>query len=73
MGDNMAKKNTLPLAAMERLLKRIGAERVSEGAKQALREVLEDHAEKVGALANKLAQHAKRKTIKAEDIRLAVK
>jgi len=37
----MAKK-TLPLAAIEHILKQAGAERVSEGSKEALREALED-------------------------------
>ncbi|MFH1505967.1 MAG: histone family protein [archaeon] len=64
---------TLPLAAMERLLKRIGAERVSDDAKVALRDVLEDYAEKIGTSANRFALHAKRKTIKAKDIKLAIK
>ena len=41
-------KRTLPLAAMERLLKRVGAHRVSEDAKAALRDVLEEYAEKIG-------------------------
>jgi histone H3/H4 len=64
-------KRTLPLAAMERLLKRVGAHRVSEDAKAALRDVLEEYAEKIGSKANDLAKHAKRRTVTAEDIRLA--
>ena len=69
----MSVKRTLPLAAMERLLKRMGAERVSEDAKEALRDVLEEYAEKIGSEAKSLAKHARRKTVRAEDIRLAVK
>ncbi|MEK6826549.1 MAG: histone-like protein, partial [Nanoarchaeota archaeon] len=36
--------NILPLAAMERLLKKYGASRVSEDAKVVLRDVLEEKA-----------------------------
>jgi len=63
----------LPLAAMEKLLKRSGAERVSDKAKEALKEVLEDYAEIVCSQAVKLAIHAGRKTIKDGDVKLAVK
>lgn len=69
----MASKHNVPLAAMERLMKQAGADRVSEDAKAALREALEEHAAKICAAANTLAAHARRKTIKAEDINLAVK
>jgi len=63
----------LPLAAMEKLLKKGGASRVSDGAKQALKEVLEEIADDIGMRAVKLAQHSGRKTIKASDIKLAAK
>ena len=63
----------LPLAAMEKLLKQGGAERVSERAKTALKSVLEEMAHDIAAKSIKLAVHAGRKTIKAEDIKLAVK
>lgn len=64
-------KHAIPLAAMERILKNTGAHRVSEEAKVALRQVLEDIAMEIGEEATKLAGHAGRKTVKAEDIRLA--
>lgn len=63
----------LPLAAMEKLLKKSGAKRVSDSAKIALKDVLEDHAENIALKAIKFAAHAGRKTIKAEDIKLAAK
>lgn len=63
----------LPLAAMEKLLKKAGAPRVSEDAKEALREALEDHAAGIGTKAIQLAQHSGRKTVKAIDVKLAVK
>ena len=66
-------KNVLPLAAMEKLLKNCGAPRVSEDAKEALREALEDYGEMLGERAVKIAQHSGRKTVKAGDIKLAIK
>ena len=63
----------LPLAAMEKLLKVGGCERVGEDAKDALKEVLEQKAAEIAKKAMVYAQHAGRKTIKAEDIRLALK
>ena len=66
-------KHILPLAGMERLLKKIGAERVAEPAKSSFREVLEDYAEKIGERALRFAKHSGRKTIKSEDIKAAVK
>ena len=63
----------LPLAAMEKLLKQGGAERVGEDAKEALKFVLEEKAGIIARKAMAYAQHAGRKTIKAEDIKLALK
>ncbi len=63
----------LSLTAMEKLLRKYGALRVSDEAKRALAEILEDHAEQISDKAIKIAKHAKRKTIKAGDIKLAVK
>jgi histone H3/H4 len=64
-------KKDIPLAAMERLLKKAGAERVSEDAKEELRIALEEYALKIGQDANKYSIHAGRKTVKAEDVKLA--
>lgn len=69
----MATQKLLPLAAMEKLLKNAGADRVSESAKVALKEMIEDIADEIGTHAVKLAQHAGRKTVKARDIKLAAK
>lgn len=63
----------LPLAAMEKILKRNGADRVSDNSKVAMREVIEEKASKIANRAVKFAIHAGRKTIKAEDIKLASK
>ena len=69
----MPPKPILPLATMEKLLRLAGADRVSDKAKVALRDVLETYGAEVGVQAVKLSLHAGRKTIKAGDIKLAVK
>ena len=69
----MATKRGIPLAAMERIMKKAGADRVSEDAKVALKEVLEDIAEEIAEAALKVALHTGRKTIKAKDVKLAAK
>jgi histone H3/H4 len=69
----MASKRLIPLAAMEKILKLSGAERVSDKSKAALKEVLEDIASEIAENAVKFAQHAGRKTVKAGDIKLAAK
>ncbi|MEO9296081.1 MAG: histone family protein [Nitrososphaera sp.] len=61
------------LAAMHRIMKKSGAERVSDDAADELRKVLEEAAERVARQAVELSVHAGRKTIKPDDIRLAAK
>ena len=61
----------LPLAAVERLIRKSGAERVSEDASEALADVLEEYAISIGQKAVLLAKHAGRKTITADDIKLS--
>jgi histone H3/H4 len=61
------------LAAMYRIMKKSGAERVSDDAADELRKVLEEAAERIAKQAAELSMHAGRKTIKPEDIRLASK
>nr|P95669.3 RecName: Full=Archaeal histone HAN1 subunit A [Thermococcus zilligii]AAB53861.1 histone-like protein HAN1 A subunit [Thermococcus zilligii AN1] len=63
----------LPIAPIDRLIRKAGAERVSEDAAKALAEYLEEYAIEVGKKATEFARHAGRKTVKAEDVRLAVK
>ncbi len=63
----------LPLAAMEKIMKAAGGPRVSEEAKVALRDVLEEIGGQIADKATKLAIHSGRKTVKSEDIKLAAK
>ena len=64
---------TIPLAAMEKILKQCGAERVSDKAKDALKAALEEKAEEIAQKAIRFAVHAGRKTVKEGDIKLAAK
>jgi len=50
-----------------------GADRVGDDAVEELGKILEDFAVKVGKEATELAKHASRKTVKAQDIQLAIK
>ncbi|MFO8016395.1 MAG: histone [Candidatus Woesearchaeota archaeon] len=66
-------KRLLPLAAMEKVLKLSGADRVSDKAKAALKDVVEDRANEIAAKAVKLSMHAGRKTVKSGDIKLSAR
>ncbi|AKB85919.1 histone family protein [Methanococcoides methylutens] len=61
----------LPLASVERLIRSANAERVSESAASALLDILEDYGVKIAKEAIIYANHAGRKTVKDEDIKLA--
>jgi len=66
-------KKLIPLAAMEKILKRCGADRVSDKAKMVLKEILEEKASEIAVKALRLTIHAGRKTVKAADIKLATR
>jgi len=63
----------LPIAAVIRIAKKSGAERVGSDAAAALLAKTEAYIANLTKEANRLAQHAGRKTIKEEDVDLAVK
>ncbi|MCZ7385279.1 MAG: histone family protein [Candidatus Methanoperedens sp.] len=62
----------LPLAPVERIIRKAGADRVAEDAGVELAKVLEEYGIEISREAITLAKHAKRTTVKEEDIRLAV-
>jgi histone H3/H4 len=66
-------KKDFPLFTLEKILKKAGAERISPLAAEELRLALLEIVEKVARNAITLASHAKRTTIKKEDIELAVR
>jgi histone H3/H4 len=61
----------LPKAPLERLLRLAGAERVSEEAASAMADILSEYGMELGVQAKMLANHAGRKTVTAEDVKLA--
>lgn len=65
-----AVKTDLPKAAIVRLAKKAGVERVGEDAALAIREAAEAYILKLASESLVLANHAGRKTIKAEDVKL---
>ena len=61
----------IKVAPMHKLIKRAGAERVSEESAIALGKALEEIGVKVAKEALDYAKHAGRKTVKAKDIEIA--
>lgn len=69
----MAEKPDLAIAAVERILKKAGAERVAAEAAKQLAFALEEIALKISKEASSLAEHTGRKTVVEEDVKLAKK
>lgn len=75
----MRMEKLLPLAAMEKLMKKVASGhgmddvRVSEDAKQVLKDILEQRGQVISIQAVKLATHAKRDTVKKRDVLLGAK
>jgi len=67
------KSSELGISSMYRILKKAGAERVSDESAEELRGIIEELANNIAKSAVDMASHAGRKTIKAEDIKLASK
>ncbi|MDI6806786.1 MAG: NFYB/HAP3 family transcription factor subunit [Candidatus Aenigmarchaeota archaeon] len=66
-------KKDFPLFTLERILKKAGAERISLSAAEELRTLLLEITDKIAKDAIALATHAKRTTVKKEDIKLAIR
>jgi len=58
---------------MYRILKKSGAQRVSDESAVELRRAIEEIAEAIAKNAVEMSSHAGRKTVKAEDVKLASK
>ena len=67
------KSSELGLSAMYRILKKSGAERVSDEAADELRRIIEEVALAIAKSAADMSVHAGRRTVKAEDVKLASK
>jgi len=63
--------SNLPLAPVERILKKAGAPRVSKEACEEFAGVIEEVAFELAAETAALASHAGRKTVMAKDVKLA--
>jgi len=64
---------SLPNAPIERILRKAGAERVSDDAVAELRDAIQGVAEDIAADAMEMADHADRKTVKKDDVKIATK
>jgi DNA-binding protein len=63
--------NEIPVAPVIRIIRKAGADRVSNDAGEALAELMEHYASTIAKEALKLASHAGRKTVTTHDIRMA--
>lgn len=68
----MTEKKFLSLNAMDKLLRKAGAIRVGDDAKEALAAVLEEKGLELGTIAKRMAEHAGRRTVTKKDVELAL-
>jgi len=69
----MVSEEDLSVAAMHRIIKKAGAERVSESGAEELARVLEEIGLKIGKDALEFYVHSGRRTVKEKDVRIAAK
>ena len=63
----------IPLAPIDRLIRKAGAERVSEHVATELGEVLEELGIEIATIAKELSEFAGRKTVTRKDVKLSYK
>jgi len=73
MGRRGKDQHEIPLAPIERILHQEGGYRVSEEAAIRLRDIVERFARDIARLSADMARHANRRTVKAEDVDMALK
>jgi histone H3/H4 len=64
---------SLPNAPIERIIRKAGAERVSEDAVEELREAVQSAGEEIAKDASELADHAGRSTVEGSDVDMATR
>jgi histone H3/H4 len=64
---------SLPNAPIERIIRKAGAERVSDEAIEELRKAIEEAGEDIAREASEMAEHAERSTVTDSDVDLATR
>lgn len=73
MGRRGKADHEIPLAPLERILRQEGGYRVSEEAVEKLRDIVERLAREIAKVSVDMSKHAGRRTVKAEDVEVALK